>query len=155
MRFMILGPIEVEDRGEPIRLGGRKQRLVLAHLIRRPNEVVSRNVLIDDVLGDEPPEAARSTLQSYVYRLRMAIGTDRLDGAHGGYRIHVESGELDAREFELLALKGWQELDRDPAACVDDLRNALGLWRCPAFGELNDELSLQGEIARLETCPAA
>ena len=150
MRFMILGPIEVEDRGETIPLGGRKQRLVLAHLIRRPNEVVSRNVLIDDVWGDEPPEAARSTLQSYVYRLRMAIGKDRLDGAHGGYRIRVESGELDAREFELLALKGRQELDRDLAACVDDLRKALGLWRGPAFGELNDELSLQGEIARLE-----
>ena len=150
MRFMILGPIEVEDRGEPIPLGGRKQRLVLAHLIRRPNEVVSINVLIDDVWGDEPPEAARSTLQSYVYRLRMAIGTDRLDGPHGGYRIRVEPGELDAREFELLASKGRQELDRDPAACVDDLRNALGLWRGPAFGELSDELSLQGEIARLE-----
>ena len=150
MRFMILGPIEVEDRGETISLGGRKQRLVLAHLIRRPNEVVSTNVLIDDVWGDESPEAARSTLQSYVYRLRMAIGTDRLDGPHGGYRIRVEPGELDAREFELLALKGRQELDRDPAACVDDLRNALGLWRGPAFGELSDELSLQGEIARLE-----
>ena len=150
MRFMILGPIEVEDRGEPIPLGGRKQQLVLAHLIRRPNEVVSTNVLIDDVWGDEPPEAARSTLQSYVYRLRMAIGTDRLDGPHGGYRIRVEPGELDAREFELLALKGRQELDRDPAACVDDLRTALGLWRGPAFGELSDELSLQGEIARLE-----
>jgi DNA-binding SARP family transcriptional activator len=52
MRFMILGPIEVEDRGEPIPLGCRKQRLVLAHLIRRPNEVVSRNVLIDDVWGE-------------------------------------------------------------------------------------------------------
>jgi WD40 repeat protein/DNA-binding SARP family transcriptional activator len=150
MRFMILGPIEVEDHGEPILLGGRKQRLVLAHLIRRPNEVVSSNVLIDDVWGDEPPEAARSTLQSYVYRLRMAIGTDRLDGPHGGYRILVEPGELDAREFELLALKGRKELDHDPAACVDDLRNALGLWRGPAFGELSDELSLQGEIARLE-----
>jgi WD40 repeat protein/DNA-binding SARP family transcriptional activator len=150
MRFMILGPIEVEDRGEPIPLGGRKQRLVLAHLIRRPNEVVSTNVLIDDVWGDAPPEAARSTLQSYVYRLRTAIGPDRLDGPHGGYRIRVEPGELDAREFELLALKGREELDRDPAACVDDLRNALGLWRGPAFGELSDELSLQGEIARLE-----
>ena len=109
MRFMILGPIEVKDRGEPIPLGGRKQRLVLAHLIRRPNEVVSRSVLIDDVWGDEPPEAARSTLQTYVYRLRMAIGTDRLDGPRGGYRIRVEPGELDAREFELLALKGRQD----------------------------------------------
>jgi WD40 repeat protein/DNA-binding SARP family transcriptional activator len=150
MRFMILGPIEVEDRGEPIPLGGRKQQLVLANLIRRPNEVVSTNVLIGDVWGDEPPEAARSTLQSYVYRLRMAIGTDRLDGPQGGYRIRVEPGELDAREFELLTLRGRQELDHDPAACVNDLQNALELWRGPAFGELSDELSLQGEIARLE-----
>jgi DNA-binding SARP family transcriptional activator len=123
---------------------------VLAHLVRRANEVVTSNVLIDDVWGDEPPDTARNTLQSYVYRLRMAIGTDRLEAPNGGYRLRVEPGELDALEFERMVLDGRRELGVDAAACANTMQAALGLWRGPAFGDLGDELSLQGEIARLE-----
>ena len=56
MEFRILGPLG----GLPppmVRsmLGGRRQRLVLAHLIVRANDVVPTDVLIDEVWGDEPP----------------------------------------------------------------------------------------------------
>lgn len=60
MHFRILGPLEVDQDGETIRLGGPKQRLVLAHLWIRANDVVPANLLIDEIWGDEPPEAIRS-----------------------------------------------------------------------------------------------
>lgn len=49
LHFRILGPLEVDQDGETIRLGGPKQRLVLAHLWIRANDVVSANLLIDEI----------------------------------------------------------------------------------------------------------
>ena len=33
VKFHVLGPLRVEDEGEPYELGGPKQRAVLAHLL--------------------------------------------------------------------------------------------------------------------------
>lgn len=45
--FRILGPLEVRANGDRLRLGGRKQRALLAVLLLNANEVVSRDRLID------------------------------------------------------------------------------------------------------------
>ena len=74
MEFLILGPLEVSDDGRKLALGGPKQRAVLAHLILRANRVVQADLLIDGLWGEEPPESARNTLQTYVYRLRKLLG---------------------------------------------------------------------------------
>jgi DNA-binding SARP family transcriptional activator len=80
MEFLILGPLEVLDDGRKLALGGPKQRAVLAHLILRANRVVAADLLIDGLWGEEPPESARTTLQTYVYRLRKVLGEGRLEG---------------------------------------------------------------------------
>ncbi|MEO8424102.1 MAG: winged helix-turn-helix domain-containing protein [Actinomycetota bacterium] len=84
MEFRVLGPLEVEDGGGPLQLGGPKQRSVLAHLILRSNHLVPAGLLIDELWGDEPPETARNTLQTYVYRLRKLIGDARIEAGPGG-----------------------------------------------------------------------
>ena len=150
MRFRVLGPLEVEAEQGSLPLGGRKQRLVLAHLVRRPNEAVPTDVLIDDVWGEEPPEAAKSSLQGYVSHLRSAVGADRIDGRGGGYRLRIDEGELDALEFERLTSEARGSLDVDPAEAADAFGEALAMWRGPAFADLADELSLAGEVARLQ-----
>ncbi|MGZ8636375.1 MAG: AfsR/SARP family transcriptional regulator, partial [Actinomycetota bacterium] len=76
----VLGPVEVSRAGQPVALGGPKQRAVLAHLVVRANQVVPAETLIDLVWGDDPPEAARNSLQSYVSHLRTALGAERLEG---------------------------------------------------------------------------
>jgi DNA-binding SARP family transcriptional activator len=58
---------------------------VLAHLILRANRVVPADLLIDGLWGEEPPESARNTLQTYVYRLRKLLGEGRIDGRDDGY----------------------------------------------------------------------
>ena len=149
MRFLVLGPVEVSGEDGPLSLGGRKQRLVLAHLVVRANSLVPTDVLIDEVWGEEPPDSVRSTLQGYVSHLRRAIGADRLEGRPSGYELHVLEGELDATSFERLVAEGRGSLDVDPEEAAARLAEAAALWRGPAFADLSDERSLHGEIARL------
>ena len=78
MRFKVLGPVSVARDDGAIPLGGPKQRLVLAHLIVRANEFAPVDVLIDQVWGEEPPEAAKGTLHSYISHLRKAVGAERI-----------------------------------------------------------------------------
>ena len=149
MEFRILGPVEVSTADGALKLGGRKQRLVLAHLIVRANTAVSSDVLIGEVWGDEPPDSVRSTLQGYVSHLRRALG-ERLEGRSSGYVLHVQDGELDAAAFEADVREGKRTIDADPSRASATLADALDRWRGPAFGDLSDESSLQGEVARLD-----
>ncbi len=52
--------------------------------------------------------------------------------------------------FEELLASARAELDSDPDAAADQLREALGLWRGPALSDLAYEQFAQAEIARLE-----
>jgi DNA-binding SARP family transcriptional activator len=71
VRFQLLGPLEVSGDDGPVTIGGPKQRLVLAHLLLRVNRIVSADQLIDAVWGEEPPDAARGTLQAYTRHPRL------------------------------------------------------------------------------------
>ncbi|MGH2636805.1 MAG: BTAD domain-containing putative transcriptional regulator, partial [Actinomycetota bacterium] len=150
MEFRILGPLDVSAEDGPLPLGGPKQRAVIAHLILRANRVVPAEQLIDELWGEEPPETARNTLQTYVYRLRKILGEDRLEGTTGGYVLRAEPAEIDAVRFEALVREGRGLLETDPASALARLNEALGLWRGPAFSDFAGEPSLRGEVARLE-----
>ena len=150
MEFLILGPLEVTNDGRKLALGGPKQRAVLAHLILRANRVVQADLLIDGLWGDEPPESARNTLQTYVYRLRKALGDGRLEGRDGGYVLAAAPGEIDAARFEALVKQGKAQVASDPAAAAATFADALSLWRADALADVTEEPSLRGEAARLE-----
>ncbi|HSJ50323.1 MAG TPA: BTAD domain-containing putative transcriptional regulator, partial [Actinomycetota bacterium] len=149
MWFGVLGPVEARRDERPLGLGGPRQRAVLAHLIVRANKVVPVDTLIDLVWGDDPPPAARNSLQSYISHLRKALGPERVEGRPPGYVLHASPDEIDASTFEaLLAEADGGDGDADRMAAV--LREALGLWRGPAFADLAGEPALAAEITRLE-----
>jgi DNA-binding SARP family transcriptional activator/tRNA A-37 threonylcarbamoyl transferase component Bud32 len=150
MEFLILGPLEVTAGDEPIQLGGPKQRAVLAHLILRANHPVPADRLIDGLWGDEPPETARNTLQTYVYRLRKALGEERLAASDGGYMLGADPGEIDAARFEAIVKEAKLLASADPAAAAARFADALTLWRGAPLADLADEPSLRAEVARLE-----
>src|SRR4249920_2649532 len=150
MEFLILGPLEVSDDGRKLALGGPKQRAVLAHLILRANHVVQADLLIDGLWGEEPPESARNTLQTYVYRLRKVLGDGRLEGRDGGYVLAAAPDEIDAARFEALMKQGKSQIASDPSAAAAILSEALSLWRADALADVTEEPSLRGEAARLE-----
>jgi serine/threonine-protein kinase len=149
MRFELLGTFEVRGEDGPLALGGRKQRLVLVHLLLRRNQVVPADVLIDQVWDEEPPDAARSSVQAYVSNLRRLIGAERLEGRPPGYVLHAGDDEVDAARFESLVADGRDLIEVDAEEAARTLAEALTIWRGPALSDLADERSLFGEIARL------
>jgi DNA-binding SARP family transcriptional activator/energy-coupling factor transporter ATP-binding protein EcfA2 len=150
MEFRLLGPLEVADHGRTLSIGGPKQRAVLAHLLLLANEIVSVDHLIDGIWGDEPPETARNTVQTYVRHLRKALGAARVQHRPPGYVLVADPAEVDVLRFVDLLDGARGLVVTDPVAAVEALREALGLWRGPALADLADHASLQPEIARLE-----
>jgi DNA-binding SARP family transcriptional activator len=155
--FRILGPLEVWDDDRPLPLGGAKQRALLALLLLRANQVLSRDRLIDELWAERPPETATTALQVYVSQLRKALasgggdGRQRLATRAGGYLLALAPDELDAARFERLLAEARESLtDGDPAQAAACLREALALWRGPALADFAYEPFAQAEIARLE-----
>lgn len=74
VEFAVLGPLEVRVEGRPVHVPGRRQRALLAALLLSPGTVVPLDRLIDEVFGEVPPGQARNALQTYVARLRSALG---------------------------------------------------------------------------------
>src|SRR6266480_7156350 len=110
MEYRVLGPLEVLAHGQPLELGGVKQRALLAILLLRANEIVARDVLTDELWGGQPPSGAAHSLDVHVSRLRKALeagnGERMLLTRRGGYVLRVAPGELDLRRFERLLEEG-------------------------------------------------
>ena len=83
VEFGVLGPVVATVDGSPARLGGTRQRAVLASLLLRGPQVVPVTRIIDDVWSTEPPDSAANLVQGYVSALRKVLGArhDRDCGA--------------------------------------------------------------------------
>jgi DNA-binding SARP family transcriptional activator len=147
MEFRILGPLEVDDSGRILDLGGQKQRALLAVLLLHANHVVPSSRLIDALWEEEPPETARKALQVYVSQLRKVLGPGILLTRDPGYLLLVEPGTLDLDRFEALAREA-RGADLPTAAAK--LREGLALVRGPPLADFAAERFAQPEIARLE-----
>jgi DNA-binding SARP family transcriptional activator/DNA-binding beta-propeller fold protein YncE len=151
VEFRILGPLEPEQDGRLVPLGGRKQRALLALLLLHANAVVPRDRLIDEIWGDEPPETARTALQVHVSQLRKALGRERIETRAPGYRVRTEPDALDLERFERLVAEGRDALaGGDAERSADALREALALWRGTPLAELGEVPFAQRECLRLE-----
>src|SRR3954468_5170450 len=106
IEYRVLGPLEVREGDRPLPLGGAKQRALLALLLLNANRVVSRERLIDDLWGDDPPETAITTLQVYVSRLRKLLGSNALVTRPPGYLLAADTESIDLERFERLLAMG-------------------------------------------------
>ena len=159
--FGVLGPLEVRLDGAAVRVGGPRQRALLGLLLCHANRVVSRDQLIEELLGDQPAATADRMLRVQVSRLRKALGDGNGNGKDGqprllvrppGYLLRVEDGELDLQAFEQQVAAGRQALaDGDPAQAAALLREAESLWRGRPLADLEFESFARLEVRRLET----
>src|SRR5262249_59744818 len=76
MQSRVLGPLEVEDDGELVKLAGPKQRALLASLLLHANRTVSRDCLVDELWGERAPRTAAHRLEEHVSRLRKPLHAD-------------------------------------------------------------------------------
>ena len=147
LEFRVLGPLEVLEGGQPLPLGGPRQRALLALLLLRANEVVSSDVLLDELWPTEPPLAGRAALRVRVSQLRKALGADVVVTRPPGYMLAAAPDRLDLHRFQRLAEQAAAE---PPERAAELLREALALWRGQPLAELAYESFAQPEIARLE-----
>src|SRR5215218_5904948 len=151
MEFRILGPVEVRDDGRVVRLGGGKQRAVLALLLLNANRVVASERMIELLWGERPPPTAATALHGHISTLRKALGPDVIATRPPGYVLETAIGELDLERFEWLWAEGRDALERgDSARGAERLRAALALWRGEALSDIGFEPFVQAEAARLE-----
>jgi DNA-binding SARP family transcriptional activator len=151
--FRILGPLEVVEAGHPVRLAGARQRALLAILLLHVGEAISTDRLIEELWGEEPPEAGSAALRVRISQLRRALGPagELLVTRPPGYALALAPEQVDLRRFERLVEAGDAALGRnDPAAAVDSLREALALWRGPPLADFSYAPFAQGAIVRLE-----
>jgi predicted ATPase/DNA-binding SARP family transcriptional activator len=151
LEFGVLGPLQVAAGGALVRLGGPKQRAVLALLLLEAGELIPTERLVEQIWRGQPGGSARS-VQVYVSELRRLLGdAGRIRGEGGGYRLVAADEEIDARRFEQLLAEGRNSLALgDPDAAARTLGEALGLWRGAALADLAYEEFAQTEISRLE-----
>ncbi|WP_327141378.1 BTAD domain-containing putative transcriptional regulator [Nocardia sp. NBC_01327] len=156
MRVDVLGPVQAStDTGAPIEIGGVRVRMLLARLALEAGGTVSAAALIDGLWGEQPPGDAPGALQALVSRLRRALreaGTVELTA--GGYRL--PGVEVDSERFEDLVKRGRRELAAGRAEVAAGLLGeALGLWRGPVLGDVQDAPFVQVVATRLDDLRAA
>jgi YVTN family beta-propeller protein len=148
MEFRVLGPVEAVDRGRALPLGGGTARSLLALLLLNPNEVVSSDLIIDELWEERPPATAAKIVQNAVAQLRRALGGDRVETRDRGYALHLAPGELDLDRFEDLVADARRTTS--PAARARMYRDALGLWRGAPLQNIDPVPFARSAAARLE-----
>jgi DNA-binding SARP family transcriptional activator len=154
MQFGILGPLLVSGERGVVAVPAARQRVLLAWLLTRANQVVPAQTLADIVWDGSPPEGATSTLRTYVMRLRHALGAtagSRVVTHHPGYLVTVNAHELDLLRFDALCHAGrvaaqagsWRQ-----AAHL--LGEALALWRGTPLVDVPSQALQHSEVPVLE-----
>ena len=147
VEFAILGPLEARAGGQPISLGGPKQRALLVLLLLEAGRVVPLDRLVEELWAGDPPPTAVASLQNFVAQLRKALGADTIETRPPGYVVRLDPEQLDVARVRSLvdAARASEPVRR--AALLDE---ALAQWRGEPLAEFRYETFAREEIARLE-----
>ncbi len=142
VEISVLGDIETRIDGRAVDLGHMRRQSVFIALLADVNILVPVDRLIDRVWGQYPPDGARSSLYSYVSRLRTALsaagGDAVVNRRPGGYVLSLSDdalGTVDLYRFRQLTSLVRDSPAEEPSLAL--LEEALSLWRADAFGALD------------------
>jgi DNA-binding SARP family transcriptional activator len=139
MEIGILGPVWVVTGGEVRLLKAKKARTMLAVLALHPGRVIPFDELTDELWPESSLGNARNALQAHAARLRRQLekwtpGSGRLVcTVDQGYVLDISPHDVDANRFTELADRGAELVDRRPDLAVQELQEALALWRGSAL----------------------
>ncbi|GAA2002950.1 AfsR/SARP family transcriptional regulator [Catenulispora subtropica] len=154
IQVMVLGAVAILVDSVPIR-ASKLERTLIAALACVPGRVVSTERLVDVLWPHRPPSWARTRVQAVVSSLRKRLATAGGDPAAiateaGGYVLRVDAEHVDAERFRELSRRSRDAAEAgDRAAAAELAREALELWRGPAFDGLLCA-SLEAEAVYLE-----
>ncbi len=154
LEFRLLGVTDVVVDGASAVPTSARQRDLLVLLLLHANQAVPTERLVDRLWRGEPPATAVSALQVYIAKLRALIGGS--DGAEivtvpGGYRLDVDEQSVDMLRFQRLATVGRRALRNGSyRTAAGTLKEALALWRGPAFDDVRHLEGVLVEVTRLD-----
>jgi DNA-binding SARP family transcriptional activator/pimeloyl-ACP methyl ester carboxylesterase len=151
VRVSLLGALCVDDVPGTVVIGAAKERSLLAALALRAGSVVATDALITALWGEDPPPAARKTLQTYVWNLRQALGNETISTQPAGYMLCVDPASVDITCFRALIREGDAAMRQGSVAQARAAYGeALSLWRGEPFAGVAQHSGLAGEAVRLE-----
>ncbi|GGK29968.1 SARP family transcriptional regulator [Streptomyces camponoticapitis] len=154
VRFEVLGPLRAYQDDRPVGLGSVKQRLLLATLLAKADELVTSEQLIDVLWSHEPPASAASNLRSYARGLRTVLHSDSWDGlppTRGGYILRLLPGQLDLEVFDRAITRAQAAAaDGDSVVAKAEWTRALSLRRGSPLAGLPHHSPLAEWVARIE-----
>ncbi|GAA2382607.1 BTAD domain-containing putative transcriptional regulator [Streptomyces glaucosporus] len=143
MSFKVLGPLQAEVDGERIRLGGTRQRTVLAMLLLAPDRAVSVEALTEAVWQGAPPATARNQIAICMTALRRIFRDAGVTGTlietvPNGYILHLGDHRLDLLEMETLAAEARRQAREGRLGeAAQTFEQALAMWYGPALDGLS------------------
>ncbi len=157
--FNVLGTLRVANGDQDCTPSPPKMRSVLALLLLSANRVVQMDSLIEELWGDESPQSAVTTVQTYIYHLRRIFAAKELDPPgrpllvtkQPGYLFQIDPEQVDAEVFERLVRQGRKLIEADrPEAAAVVLEEALAMWTGPALADVPRGSLLQAHAIHLE-----
>ncbi|SHJ49530.1 Transcriptional regulatory protein, C terminal, partial [Nocardiopsis flavescens] len=132
VEISVLGDIRTRIDGHTVDLGHLRRQAVFVALLADANHTVPLDRLIDRAWGPHPPPSARTSLYSYISRLRTALATAgndaTLDRRPGGYTLTLSDTALhtaDLHRFRHLTTRARNTTDHTALPLLEE---ALGLW---------------------------
>lgn len=163
MRFLVLGHLEI--RASERRLPSLRPRHArfLTRLLLSPNTLVSIGALAEALWDGAPPASAERQVQNVASQLRQAwLGAGVTEAneviltGRAGYTLDVDLDHIDLHVFRGLVAQASSLTETgDPHEAAGKLRQALALWRAPAFAGIDSQVIQGNAVLINEERPAA
>ncbi|MFG1642749.1 BTAD domain-containing putative transcriptional regulator [Amycolatopsis sp. NPDC049252] len=154
MTVHVLGPVEITKHGAPVPVRRRKQRLLIALLATKANQLVPLSRIIEVLWEHDIPKAARNQVHVHVAAVRRALAASEGDPAAvetcpTGYILHAPPADVDLVRFDTAVAAGESALAAGRLTEAGRLFHAaLTTWRGTPLDGL-DDLFAHAEAARL------
>ncbi|WP_280335184.1 AfsR/SARP family transcriptional regulator [Nocardia wallacei] len=134
LKFAVLGEVRAWRGENPLDLGPKQRRAVLAALLLRRGRSATVADLVADVWGERATASAVGALRNHILHLRKVLEPDRaagtppavLVGFAGGYALRLPPAAVDVDLAEQYATEA--ERTSDAAVAHERLQTALSLW---------------------------
>jgi DNA-binding SARP family transcriptional activator len=152
--FLVLGPLSVRADGNPVPIPSGKQRVLLAALLLKANQVVPVDELVQRLWDCDFPDRPRRALHTCLARLRHTLTRH---GAELSARIHTEPGgyliQLAQEELDLARFRAFASDSRSMTARQDPVREAAALGRAMALCRGDLLLDVESDSLHREVIP--
>lgn len=158
MDIGVLGAVSITINGQTRGVRAGKPRTILATLALEAGSAVSYSDLAEELWDGNPPGGSiRNALQAHAARLRKVVDQDEsrsggtvLRAVNNGYLLDIPRGSVDSNRFLALANQGSAAVSSCPGRAVEQLQDALRLWRGPALFDAGEGLRCRSAAALLD-----